>query len=447
MEEDTRVIRLQGEGDVSFEQAFGEFSEFRGKGRKRRAKRRQSRRMDRINARAERKRARRKMRTEASEDRASRRMSRKASRLEKRGMGKESEEESTDSNEAESDAPEGESSESSSSSETGSSENTTQQSEPRTNTSEGYSGGGQYYNEGAEEESEEDGEEGAEEESEDSEDSGFDGFKVTDVKMCGFDASKDNFEEFFSLDGDDFFNLQGNNGEDIEFNQAEFANGAEDYYSSADGSPAAINPSLQKASDKLEWNREFVSRLKKKCKCVPMTKQQQAETIALIKSLQKKQAELLSTIQEYSNFSSRKFGRKNSNAEISKARKRSLLKRFRSTGEGKLRMSPEEALKRSVMRRRKMSKNMDIPVAETLGASFSKNRIDVPAEDSSFNGTGLNGLDNVADYDAPDTRVYDIEFSGVAGEPSSALKKAVPVILGVLVAGILIYAISKYKKK
>lgn len=86
-------VEIEG---VSFEQAFGETSELRGRGRERRRKRRQERRMKRIADRRERKKAKQEMRSEQQEARQKRKDTRKQRRVARKGMGEEEEEESTD---------------------------------------------------------------------------------------------------------------------------------------------------------------------------------------------------------------------------------------------------------------------------------------------------------------------------------------------------------------
>jgi type II secretory pathway pseudopilin PulG len=86
-------VQIEG---VSFEEAFGESSELKGRGRERRRKRRQERRMKRISDRAERKRAKQAMRAEQQEARQVRKDKRKSRRVARKEMGAdESEEEET----------------------------------------------------------------------------------------------------------------------------------------------------------------------------------------------------------------------------------------------------------------------------------------------------------------------------------------------------------------
>jgi hypothetical protein len=76
---------------VSFEEAFGENSELRGRGRAKRQTRRQARRMKRIADRAERKKAKQSMRAEQQEARQVRKDKRKSRKVARKGMGDEEE--------------------------------------------------------------------------------------------------------------------------------------------------------------------------------------------------------------------------------------------------------------------------------------------------------------------------------------------------------------------
>jgi hypothetical protein len=86
-------VEIEG---VSFETAFGETSELRGRGRAKRQKRRQERRMKRIADRRERKKAKQEMRSEQQEARQKRKDIRKQRKVARKGMGEEEEEESTE---------------------------------------------------------------------------------------------------------------------------------------------------------------------------------------------------------------------------------------------------------------------------------------------------------------------------------------------------------------
>jgi hypothetical protein len=82
-----------------------------------------------------------------------------------------------------------------------------------------------------------------------------------------------------------------------------------------------------------------------------------------------------------------------------------------------------------------------------LNAEFSPNKIEVPASDvasSSFNGTGLIGLDDYNDFDAPPVRNVELDFSNASGSMKGNWKW---IAIGVVVAVGGIYAYNKFIKK
>jgi hypothetical protein len=93
---------------VSFEEAFGESSELRGRGRAKRQTRRQAKRMKRIADRAERKKAKQSMRAEQQEARQVRKDKRKSRKVARKGMGDEEEAEEEGTKAADTDAVESE---------------------------------------------------------------------------------------------------------------------------------------------------------------------------------------------------------------------------------------------------------------------------------------------------------------------------------------------------
>ena len=97
----------------------------------------------------------------------------------------------------------------------------------------------------------------------------------------------------------------------------------------------------------------------------------------------------------------------------------------------------------------------ETPVDAELNPEFSPNQIVIPAaeqgaeyaaeESEGFNGqTGLIGIDDRQDFDAPQTREFDLTFSGADGSGTKLNLKAIAIGVGV---GILaIYLIKKYNK-
>jgi len=420
-----RVVTLT-DGEMpqvaTFEDAFGEFSEARGRGRKRRQDRRkdkrkarQEKRMDRIKNRAERRKEKRKMRAEALEGRLGKRKRRKEERVSRKAMGDSGEEEYATEEET-TEEPEGEEVESEEGSEEGSEE------EPMEESEEEYS----------EEESEEE--------------SGADGY-------YGFNAKTDNFDEYFTFVGDDFYNLDAIVYDNNIYDIGEFSKGAEDYYSSADGTPSQINPKVAQITNKIEWNKEFIARLNKKMRSSRMGREEAAKLKKSLKNRQDALARLQQQLKNYSTIATKRKGAVETNKEIGKALNVSRYNRLKAIGGSRLGMSPEKALSKSMELNKRRAEMKETPVSSELDADISQGRIVVPPSEnttasSSSCATGLTGVDDAYDYDSPSPRVYDVEFSNAAGDDTKKKKRnqIIAITAGVVVAGIIIYLMARKKK-
>lgn len=401
----------------SFEEAFGEFSEARGRGRQRRAKRkaerqknRQTKRMTRIQNRAERKNARQTMRAQQQEARQMRKDTRKSRKVARKSMGEEEESaESQNENLGEdSGAPQGE--------EQGGEEQGGEE-----------QGGENMGNEGGEDTGSEGGEdmgEGGEEES------GFDGdtFETDDA--------------FSFLEGDDFYNAE-----------------SDDYFVNADGNNEKINPKVKSVAQKIEDGKEYIASLQ------TVLANAQSDTDknkvnARIYNVSKTLSELEGSLEGYSSARGRGKQERNRKREVRKAksvaRKNRVIKKIggkkdiKSIAKSLASMYPPAiALKmaKKVIAKRRNSGGDETPVDVELNPEFSENEIVVPASEQGegANGeTGLIGMDNQQDFDAPEVRQFDLTFSGADGESNSKINfKALAIGVGV---GILaIYIIKKYK--
>lgn len=401
----------------SFEEAFGEFSEARGRGRQRRAKRkaerqknRQTKRMTRIQNRAERKNARQTMRAQQQEARQMRKDTRKSRKVARKSMGEEEESaESQNENLGEdSGAHQGE--------EQGGEEQGGEE-----------QGGENMGNEGGEDTGSEGGEdmgEGGEEES------GFDGdtFETDDA--------------FSFLEGDDFYNAE-----------------SDDYFVNADGNNEKINPKVKSVAQKIEDGKEYIASLQ------TVLANAQSDTDknkvnARIYNVSKTLSELEGSLEGYSSARGRGKQERNRKREVRKAksvaRKNRVIKKIggkkdiKSIAKSLASMYPPAiALKmaKKVIAKRRNSGGDETPVDVELNPEFSENEIVVPASEQGegANGeTGLIGMDNQQDFDAPEVRQFDLTFSGADGESNSKINfKALAIGVGV---GILaIYIIKKYK--
>lgn len=397
------VVQLEGgtEGsEISFEQAFGEFSEARGRGRARR----QKRRLDRIAKRRELRKARQEALREKMRARQERLAERKKMRLDRKNMGKEEEEEeptedgekptedgATDSGDGGSGAPinqEGDS--------------------VKDNQGEGQ---GEYQGEGGGYSANDEGQnsEGADavvdsETGESDEESGFTG--------------DSNFDGAIML-----------SPEDAEWNE---------YFSSADGIKK-INPKVRQLSLAIEKEKHLIGILKKRRTRLIGTRNPKAQkNLAIVNGQIQNRTQRLSRMEtklaSYSRFE----------GDYSEARggKRGVAKR-----KAEVRHAKKYARK---LRKRAMKKRRVTEVEEGLEPQFSTQMIEVPAERSNFNGTGLIGLDEQGDIDAPETRKFDLIFSNAEGDEAKKQKRKKLIIgisVGVAVGVLAIVLIKKFGKK
>lgn len=330
--DNARVVTLEpstGETTVTFEEAFGEHSELRGRGRARRQARRQARRMKRISNRAERKRARQSMRAEQQEARQLRKDTRKSRRVQRKAMGDEPEEQETSS------AP------------------------------------------------------------------------VSTDDQSG-DYSQDNLQ---STSSDDENQTSGD-----EESQDGGEVSEQDEESTTDAETTDENSSFDAETRSNPVYDDLTRRIQSNLQIIQKTNEQLTNIEAMLKSrvasdvmarLLKKRTELKATLQARTERVRELQGKLES---FSEARGRRGFGRGRGMGHGfgKKFMAKHPKLANRVHK---------TPVDESLGAKFSENRIEVPADEHS-------------------------NFGGKAGEKS----KIVPVVLGLALAGLVIYGINHYSK-
>jgi hypothetical protein len=193
---------------------------------------------------------------------------------------------------------------------------------------------------------------------------------------------------------------------------------------------------------------------------------------AKIFNTNKRISELEASLEGYSSARGRGKQERNRKREINKAKrvakkKRALTiiskakKKGVTNGKSMFKMlskvyPPAIALRmaKKVVQQQKQSGGDETPVNAELNPEFSPNQIVIPAEEQGaeygegFNGqTGLIGIDNQQDFDAPQTREFDLTFSSASGAEASGSKinfKAIAIGVGI---GILaIYLIKKYNK-
>ena len=193
--------------------------------------------------------------------------------------------------------------------------------------------------------------------------------------------------------------------------------GAEDRYNELqDKNDMPVAPQVQTMADKCIWNEMLIKKLKNDRKNANGNPQEISKAInTRIKRLKDLQNEL----DFYSNV--------DGDQEVTINRKRMV----------------QSALNRA---RRKAAGQAPItvtPVQRDLNARFSNERIVVPSSESmsNFTETGITALDDIADYDAPDTREFYIPADG-------GFAKGIDlgsIALGALITVSFIYLNNKYK--
>lgn len=394
------IVTLDGSGEenstLTFEQAFGDYSELRGRGRARRHKRRMERQQNRIERRRQRKRARQEMRSEQQEARQSRKDTRKSRRLSRKAMGDDGSE----------DTASDESSDSGSGS--GSSTRDTTD-EPQSEG--GYEGEYQTTQDGDLEAGQQEEDQVDNEQGESDEASGFTG----DVSFDGtIEMSED----------------------DVRWNE---------YFSSAEGAKK-INPNVRNLARRIEQHKEVISRIENNLRGLIIGNADKTKITHVRKQLawhRNKLKEQEGKLAGYSSF----------DGDYSEARggRRAVSRR-----KAEVRHAKREARKerKAVIRANRKNARLEkrgrgvTEVESGLNPEIGNNQIEVPADEtSSFSsqGTGLIGLDEQYDIDAPETRKFDLNFSNADGTTSKSLNIkniAIGVAIGV-VAVILIKKLSK----
>jgi hypothetical protein len=389
---------------VSYEDAFGEYSEVRGRQRGRR----QKRKLDRIAKRREARKARQEALAEKMRTRQARLTERKQSRLARKEMGKEEEEEPAE----DSATPTEDGATDSGSTDGGQAPPINEEGDSvKDNQGEGQ---GEYQGEGGGYSADDEGQnpEGADavvddEMGESDEASGFTG-------EVGFDGA-------IALSPDD-----------VEWNE---------YFSSAEGMQT-INKGVRELALLIEKEKHIISRLEKglakvKSLNTPTANKRASMLSRSIREHRTRLARLERKLASYSSFdgdySEIKGGRKfvsKRKAEVRQAKRKARQLRKKAMG--------------------KLRGGKGTQVSADLEPSFSQDRIEVEAKTSSFNGTGLIGLDEQWDIDAPETRKFDLNFSNVEGDQTKKDKRKkliIGVSIGVAVGILAVVLIRKFGKK
>lgn len=197
--------------------------------------------------------------------------------------------------------------------------------------------------------------------------------------------------------------------------------GAEDRFNEMTG-PKSINvdSDVQDIANKLAWNQELVKRLEDKRKSNPNMAQGISRQIIMRK---KRMKDLRQELDDFSNCCG-EWSNADGTPETCAMRKQMV----------------GHAWGIAKRNRARKGKPVDVVrVKKSLDPKFSKNKIVIPRT-SNAEGTGLNGLDLIDDFDAP--RVREI-YLGADGSKSGISWGS--VIIGAAVGVAAIWAIRKYK--
>lgn len=412
-------VTLDGDGDTSvdFQDAFGDYSEARGRRRERRRARRQERKMRRIARRMARKKAR-------LEARLERKRMRQEARDSRRGGGDEEESGSSESSETPS----------SSSSETPSDSSSAEQSSDAPAPA-----------------------------PETSEDSGSD------------TAEEEQAVEQETGESDDESGFTGDYGFDGQRQPSEIDAYWDNFYSSAEGEQK-IHPRVTDLSRRIERHKELAKRIEARilkintrietgksfrndANLVSMLTDRLAKVKSRLAELESKLAGYTKFVGEWSEASGGQW-RENARrrAEVRRAKRLARKERqsfIRTSRLARIKQLMEEMVAKGIPRREARMKAREIakaelpyktPVDSSLNPQISSNKIEVPASAgaSSFSGTGLIGLDNYNDIDAPPVRNVELDFSNASGSMKGNWKW---IAIGVVVAVGGIYAYNKWIRK
>ena len=411
-----RIITLSPRKDsdntitvATFEEAFGEFSEFKGRARARRQKRKRTR----IARKTERKQAKQQMRTATMQSKQARKMGRKQNKVARKQLGQEEEDPieqgSADPNAGYVD---------------------TTATDPNAGYVEDPNAG--YVDEGGGYAPEPVGGELAPEE-------------YAEESTEDYGGGDEYAEEFEGADGDNTDNDDYDYTADAD-NKIDL--GAEDYFINVDGKKQKIHPSVKDIAKKIEWNKELLSRLQLKLQNAK-TDAEKEQLNASIKKRQGRIGELEAKLEGYSSARGKGKAERNSRREVRKAKVVARKERVRATKVGKKvgKMAKKIAKKMPMGGGVGGDGGSETPVDRELNPEMGNNSIEIPASEqgSGADGqSGLIGMDNINDFDAPEVREYDVKFASVEGDKAKKINWK-PIVIGVAVGVVTIWLIRKYK--
>jgi hypothetical protein len=197
--------------------------------------------------------------------------------------------------------------------------------------------------------------------------------------------------------------------------------GAEDRYTDVQPLEVVINPQVQDIANKVIWNKMFIDKLAKER---ANTNGKQNISIIIIER-KKRMRELQDALDNYSNCVGENYANFDDMQMQCKCRKIEVEKALHNAKNRKSTPKSQEGV---------------IPVSKDLEPKFSEGKIVIPAEEKNSNMTGLNGLDNVNDFDAPPVREF---FVNADGKTTLNINWGSFLVGGIVAVG-AIWAIKKY---
>lgn len=198
--------------------------------------------------------------------------------------------------------------------------------------------------------------------------------------------------------------------------------GAEDRFNELqDKNDMPVNPQIQNLADKCVWNKMLINKLKNDRKNAQSNPQEVSKAIL---QRAKRLKDLQDELEAYANNLGAYSSLDNS-PELLVNRKRAV----------------QAAMNKA---RRKATGQTPVSltaVNRTLKPQISRERIVVPSSESMSSATGITALDNSADYDAPDTREF---YVGADGSFAKGIDLG-SIALGALITVTFIYLNKKYK--
>jgi hypothetical protein len=196
---------------------------------------------------------------------------------------------------------------------------------------------------------------------------------------------------------------------------------------------AEVSQNVADAAKKIEWNLELASRLKEKAKTNPSQKINDA-----INNCQNRVAQLESSMDGYCNFE----GDFTSDAEGKMAYRRYKGGKGLSKQERRARRQEMMLAKKAARRERNAVRKRSglTPVQADINPQISTNSIVLPAKEVGSSATGIIGLDDAMDYDAS---AYEIKLGADGATTSKIPFKTIAI--GLAVGALGVFLLRKYK--